>query len=193
MFETRGQPLSGAAVRRHIELESSMNQVQVEQKSYQMPPQDGFTLAYFLTVADIERSARFYETGFGGRSPSRGDSGGAPAYVQNASTGAQVVAALHTYLAGRFPSGGCTLQRFEPGSRCKNPVSLLEELMETKINEIANSIYRLSTFVPEIAPPAGFTFNQFLVLGDEPLLFHTGLRRMFPLVRTALSRILPPE
>ena len=65
--------------------------------------------------------------------------------------------------------------------------------METKISEIANGIYRLSTFVPEIAPPAGFTFNQFLVLGDEPLLFHTGLRRMFPLIRTALSRILPPE
>ena len=65
----------------------------------------------------------------------------------------------------------------------QNPVSLLEELMETKINEIANCIYR----------PAGFTFNQFLVLGDEPLLFHTGLRRMFPLIRTALSRILPPE
>jgi hypothetical protein len=39
---------------------SSMNQVQVEQKSYQMPPQDGFTVALFLTVADIERSARFY-------------------------------------------------------------------------------------------------------------------------------------
>jgi flavorubredoxin len=75
----------------------------------------------------------------------------------------------------------------------QNPVSLLEELMETKINEIANGIYRLSTFIPEIAPPAGFTFNQFLVLGDEPLLFHTGLRRMFPLIRTALSRILPPE
>jgi hypothetical protein len=39
--------------------------------------------------------------------------------------------------------------------------------METKITEIADSIYRLSTFVPDIAPPAGFTFNQFLVLGDE--------------------------
>ena len=65
--------------------------------------------------------------------------------------------------------------------------------METKINEIANGIYRLSTFAPEIAPPAGFTFNQFLVIGDEPLLFHTGLRRMFPLIRAALSRILPPE
>jgi flavorubredoxin len=65
--------------------------------------------------------------------------------------------------------------------------------METRINEIADGIYRLSTFVPEIAPPAGFTFNQFLVLGDEPLLFHTGLRKMFPLIRTAVSRLIPPE
>lgn len=65
--------------------------------------------------------------------------------------------------------------------------------METKINEIADGIYRLSTFVPEIAPPAGFGFNQFLVLGDEPLLFHTGLRRMFPLVREAMARVIPPE
>jgi predicted enzyme related to lactoylglutathione lyase len=42
-----------------------MNQVQVEQKTYQMPPQDGITVAHFLTVADIERSLRFYETVFG--------------------------------------------------------------------------------------------------------------------------------
>jgi predicted enzyme related to lactoylglutathione lyase len=46
------------------ELEPSMSQGQVEQQSYQMPPQDGFTVAHFLTVADIERSARFYETVF---------------------------------------------------------------------------------------------------------------------------------
>ena len=39
--------------------------------------------------------------------------------------------------------------------------------METKIAEIADGIYRLSTFVPDIAPPAGFIYNQFLVLGDE--------------------------
>src|SRR5688572_6128630 len=65
--------------------------------------------------------------------------------------------------------------------------------METKIAEIAAGIYRLSTYVPDIAPPAGFTFNQFLVLGDEPLMFHTGLRKMFPLNRDALSRIIPPE
>jgi flavorubredoxin len=65
--------------------------------------------------------------------------------------------------------------------------------METKISEIADGIYRLSTYVAAIAPPAGFTFNQFLVLGDEPLMFHTGLRRMFSLNRDALSRIIPPE
>ena len=65
--------------------------------------------------------------------------------------------------------------------------------METKVSEIASGIYRLSTYVPDIAPPAGFTFNQFLVLGDEPLMFHTGLRKMFPHNREALSRIIPPE
>jgi flavorubredoxin len=65
--------------------------------------------------------------------------------------------------------------------------------METKITEISGGIYRLSTFVPQIAPPAGFTFNQFLVLGDDPLLFHTGLRQMFPLIHSAISRLIPPE
>jgi predicted enzyme related to lactoylglutathione lyase len=65
---------------------SSVNQVRVEQKSYQMPPQDGFTVALFLTVADIERSARFYETVFGARILSRGDSSGAPGYIQIANT-----------------------------------------------------------------------------------------------------------
>ena len=65
--------------------------------------------------------------------------------------------------------------------------------MMTKVDEIADGIYRFSTFVPEIGPPAGFTFNQFLILGDQPLLFHTGPRRMFPLVREALSRLIPAE
>jgi catechol 2,3-dioxygenase-like lactoylglutathione lyase family enzyme len=66
--------------------ESSMNEVAVEQKSYRMPPQDGFTIALFITVADIERSAKFYETIFGGRVVSRGDSSGAPGYIQLANT-----------------------------------------------------------------------------------------------------------
>ena len=65
--------------------------------------------------------------------------------------------------------------------------------METKVDEIADGIYRLSTFVPGIVPPAGFTFNQFLVLGDEPLMFHTGLRKMFGLNRAAVSRLIAPE
>jgi flavorubredoxin len=65
--------------------------------------------------------------------------------------------------------------------------------MVTSVTEIANGIFRLSTFVPEVAPPAGFTFNQFLVVGDEPLLFHTGPRRMFPLVREAVAKVVEPE
>lgn len=65
--------------------------------------------------------------------------------------------------------------------------------METRVNEIADGIYRLSTFVPTIAPPAGLTFNQFLILGDEPLMFHTGLRKLFSINHEALKRIIPPE
>jgi predicted enzyme related to lactoylglutathione lyase len=67
-------------------MEASMNQVEVEQKNYQMPPQDGFTVAFFLTVAEVERSVRFYETVFGGRILSRGDSNGLPGYIQIANT-----------------------------------------------------------------------------------------------------------
>lgn len=65
--------------------------------------------------------------------------------------------------------------------------------MQTQIAEIADRIFRLSTFVPQIAPPAGFVFNQFLVLGDEPLLFHTGPRKMFPLTCDAVNRIMPVQ
>src|ERR1700745_3890065 len=63
-----------------------MSEEQVGQKTYQMPPQDGITIAHFLTVADIERSLRFYETVFGSRILSRGDSRGAPGYIQIANT-----------------------------------------------------------------------------------------------------------
>jgi flavorubredoxin len=62
--------------------------------------------------------------------------------------------------------------------------------MTTKVDEIAPSIYRLSTLVPEIGP-TGFTFNQFLIDDDEPLLFHTGHRSMFPSVRDAIERVMP--
>src|ERR1700684_4669230 len=63
-----------------------MNSVQIEQKSYEMPPRDGFTITHFLTLADIDRSARFYEKVFGGRILSSGDTKGAPAYIQFANT-----------------------------------------------------------------------------------------------------------
>ena len=64
--------------------------------------------------------------------------------------------------------------------------------MITKVDEIVERIYRLSTFVPEIGP-SGFTFNQFLLDDDEPLLFHTGHRAMFPSVREAIERVMPIE
>jgi predicted enzyme related to lactoylglutathione lyase len=63
-----------------------VSHVEVEQQIYRMPPETGFTVAHFLTVADIERSARFYETVFGGRILSRGDASGEPAYIQIANT-----------------------------------------------------------------------------------------------------------
>jgi flavorubredoxin len=65
--------------------------------------------------------------------------------------------------------------------------------METKVNEIADGIYRLSTFTPAVAPPAGFTFNQFLVMADEPLLFHCGARGMFESIRGAIATIMPVD
>jgi len=64
--------------------------------------------------------------------------------------------------------------------------------METKVTEIANGIFRLSTFIAQV-PPTGLAFNQFLVLGEEPLLFHTGMRGLFPLVREAVAKVMAPE
>src|ERR1700733_529003 len=65
-----------------------------------------------------------------------------------------------------------------------------ETKMDTRIDEIAERIYRLSTFVPDIGP-TGFTFNQFLIDADEPAIFHTGPRRMFPDVSKAISTLVP--
>lgn len=65
--------------------------------------------------------------------------------------------------------------------------------MEARIDEIGAGIYRLSVFVPEVAPPAGFTYNHFLIAGDEPLLFHCGLRKMFPVVSAAVAKIIPVQ
>ena len=62
--------------------------------------------------------------------------------------------------------------------------------METTVDEIADHIYRLSTFVPDVGP-TGFTFNQFLIDADEPTIFHTGPRAMFPLVSEAVASVVP--
>ncbi len=61
--------------------------------------------------------------------------------------------------------------------------------MQTNIHEIADGVYRLSTVVPEVAP-GGFAFNQYLIAGDEPMLFHTGARQLFPLVSEAVGKVI---
>lgn len=60
----------------------------------------------------------------------------------------------------------------------------------TRVDEIAAGIYRISTPAPPDLIPGGFTFNQFLLVDEAPLLFHTGYRRMFPLVREAVAHVL---
>jgi flavorubredoxin len=62
--------------------------------------------------------------------------------------------------------------------------------METTVDEIAERIYRMSTFVPHIGPN-GFTFNQFLIDAEEPTIFHTGPRGMFPSVSEAIASVMP--
>jgi flavorubredoxin len=61
----------------------------------------------------------------------------------------------------------------------------------TMIDEIAAGVYRISTPVDIPAIPGGFSFNQFLIVDEEPVLFHTGLRRLFPLTREAVDAVLP--
>ncbi len=57
------------------------------------------------------------------------------------------------------------------------------------VNEVAPDTYRISTYVPEI----DLQFNQFLVTDDEPLLYHTGMRGMFPRVLAEVSRVIDPS
>jgi flavorubredoxin len=64
--------------------------------------------------------------------------------------------------------------------------------MDTRIDEVADRIYRFSTFVADIGP-TGFTFNQYLIVDEEPLLFHTGLRHLFPAVAEAIGSLIPLE
>jgi flavorubredoxin len=64
--------------------------------------------------------------------------------------------------------------------------------LDTRVDEIGDGIFRLSTWVPDISAD-GFTFNQFLLTGEQPFLFHTGMRQLFPLVSAAIARVIPLE
>jgi flavorubredoxin len=62
--------------------------------------------------------------------------------------------------------------------------------VQTTIDEIAQDIFRLSTHIPDVGP-TGMSFNQFLVRDEQPFLFHTGMRGLYPLVADAVERVLP--
>ena len=61
--------------------------------------------------------------------------------------------------------------------------------METRIDEVADGIYRLNEYMPEM----DFAFNQFLIVAEEPLLFHTGMRELFPVVSELIGRVMPVD
>ena len=63
----------------------------------------------------------------------------------------------------------------------------------TNVHEIADGIYRINTPVSIPGGPDQFNFNQYLIVDDAPLLFHTGPRKLFPLVREAMARVMPVE
>jgi flavorubredoxin len=63
----------------------------------------------------------------------------------------------------------------------------------TRIDEISDGIYQIHTPIREMPGGFGFSFNQYLVIDDEPLLFHTGPRRLFPLVREAIAHVCPVD
>ena len=64
--------------------------------------------------------------------------------------------------------------------------------LDTTVDEIAAGVYRFSTWIPDITD-RGFTFNQFLLTGEEPFLFHCGQRFLFDQVSTAIAKVIPME
>ena len=68
----------------------------------------------------------------------------------------------------------------------------MDRSLHTSVDEIADQVFRLSTWVPDISEH-GFTFNQFLLTGDQPFLFHCGMRQLFPLVSAAIAKVIPLE
>jgi hypothetical protein len=156
-----------------------MSPVQVERKSYQMPPQDGFTVAHFLAVADIERSARFYETVFEGRILSRGDSIGAPAYIKIA----------NTWLIVNV-GGGPTPDKPSVTLRPPADPNLVNSFMNIRVADIqacfGNVISRASgsnnyeiTFAPGKEPPVNGSWS--LTLYNDEHLFRANELKRFSL------------
>lgn len=72
-------------------------------------------------------------------------------------------------------------------------MTIIDSTTGTNITQIAEELFRVSTPVPSGEIPGGFTFNQFLLVDDEPLLFHTGPRRLFPVTLKAVEHILPAD
>jgi len=72
-------------------------------------------------------------------------------------------------------------------------MALTNKQSGTAVDEIAEGIYRLNTPVVMEDGPGGFSFNQYLIVDEHPLLFHTGPRKMFPRVREAVASVIPPQ
>jgi flavorubredoxin len=70
-------------------------------------------------------------------------------------------------------------------------MTITNKHLGTNVHEVADGIFRINT--PVLLGPGSFSFNQYLIVDDEPLLFHTGLRKLFPLVRDAVASLLPVE
>ena len=68
---------------------------------------------------------------------------------------------------------------------------LANQETNTRVDEVADGIYRICTPLDVI--PGGFTLNSYLLAADEPLLFHTGLRKLFPTTLEAVKRVMPVE
>lgn len=75
----------------------------------------------------------------------------------------------------------------------RHPMTITNPESGTHVEEIAEDLFRISTPIPPEVMAGGFTFNQFLLVDEEPLLFHTGPRRLFPLTRDAVQHVLPLE
>ncbi|MBI4816367.1 MAG: MBL fold metallo-hydrolase [Deltaproteobacteria bacterium] len=77
--------------------------------------------------------------------------------------------------------------------RATNESVITNHATGTRVDEIGRGLFRITTPLPTTGVPAGFSFNQFLLVDEKPLLFHTGPRKLFPLVREAISAIMPVE